>query len=249
MWKNRSAAPDAFAFGVGLPKSAEDRPLVHAGRTCSGLVGEMETIAMGKHTAVRLDTDADRLIQELRKETDRGVALTGSAFLENALEWLLRARFVNDEKSATHLFRSSLRSFQAKTEIAYLLGLISLETRNFIDAVRLVRNQYAHRYDSPPFSECVRTALEAVKPAKVMPELKWLELDPKDKARQKVVFILGVAGLCHLIIQTTHGTKPTRPRPGETALGPAVTRRLIESWFGVKAVTSLTRFPKRIEET
>ncbi|MAX36746.1 MAG: hypothetical protein CME33_09305 [Gimesia sp.] len=91
-------------------------------------------------------------------ESDRGAVLVASAFVEEALEHLLRQVFTvkscntSDEKFASqlnHLTRpgidAPLGSFSSRITLAYVLGIIDVDYLTALEAFRNLRNSYAHR--------------------------------------------------------------------------------------------------------
>jgi len=102
----------------------------------------------------------DELFETLSKESDRGVVLISAAFLEEALEALLRARFSirhpKSKSSIKPLFDSSgpLSTFSAKIKICYAMDLMGKWMYEDLEIVRKVRNEFAHsigvaRFDLP----------------------------------------------------------------------------------------------------
>ena len=51
-----------------------------------------------------LSADSGRFIQDLQQETDRGVALVGAAFLDDAVRALIRAALIKESETADRLF-------------------------------------------------------------------------------------------------------------------------------------------------
>jgi hypothetical protein len=81
----------------------------------------------------------------LSEETDRGCALMVAAYLDGQLHELLLAHFIDDKKAAEELLDGTggLATFAARTEIAYLLGLIASETRRELRLIRRTRSDLA----------------------------------------------------------------------------------------------------------
>lgn len=89
----------------------------------------------------------------LKEESDRGSVLMSAAFLDEYLSSLLKANFIDDEKTFTDLCNGTggLATFSAKIELCYLLGLISLETRRDLNIIRRIRNEFAHSMETISF--------------------------------------------------------------------------------------------------
>lgn len=80
------------------------------------------------------------------KETDRGVALSGAAWIDELLKQTILAFLV--EKSGPDLveeYPSPLSEFAARIAAAHALGLISDAEKHECTLVRKNRNEFAHR--------------------------------------------------------------------------------------------------------
>lgn len=84
--------------------------------------------------------------QALTDESDRGCALFAAAYIDTAIEELLRASLLEGVKIDEDLFKgiAPLASFSGRTKLAYYLGLISAELRNDLNSIRRIRNDFAH---------------------------------------------------------------------------------------------------------
>jgi DNA-binding MltR family transcriptional regulator len=98
-------------------------------------------------TLPHLCADAARLVGDLENETDRGVALLAVAFLDDVLDVLLRASFVNDAEAVNRLVGPGrpLESFGSRSHLAYCMGLLGADVYNDINLIREIRNDFAHR--------------------------------------------------------------------------------------------------------
>lgn len=97
--------------------------------------------------AIRKPYEEFKIVRRaLREESDRGCALFAAAYLDTALEALLKASFVEDRKVEGDLFEGTapLSSFSAKIKLAYFLGIISDQCRRDLDTIRKIRNDFAH---------------------------------------------------------------------------------------------------------
>jgi DNA-binding MltR family transcriptional regulator len=98
-----------------------------------------------------LSEQSKALYQELKKESDRGAALIGAAFLDDALETLLRNSFVEKLQVAERLLidpRGALGTFSARTDLAYCLGLIGPKMYHDLNTLRVIRNSFGHTHRS-----------------------------------------------------------------------------------------------------
>lgn len=82
-------------------------------------------------------------------ESDRGAILVAATLLDEGLEKALKKKLVEPAKQDP-LFAGGfapLRSFAAKIELSFRLGLITRETRQMLDLFRDLRNDCAHGTD------------------------------------------------------------------------------------------------------
>jgi len=89
--------------------------------------------------------------RSLVHESDRGCAIVGAAYLNNDLDALLRARFCHQapspKKDLDWLLDgplAPLRSFGVRIRLARALGLITPIQSKSLDAIRSIRNKFAH---------------------------------------------------------------------------------------------------------
>lgn len=84
---------------------------------------------------------------ELDAQTDRGVAILGTALLDELLEKALKRHFRVDDKETACLFDPdrALGSFAAKTRLAYAMGIVSKLEFGDLLFVGKIRNRFAHR--------------------------------------------------------------------------------------------------------
>ena len=82
----------------------------------------------------------------LSEESDRGCALFAAAYLDKAISDLLFLSLVESKKVEEELFEGTapLASFSARIKLAFYLGRISAECRADLDAIRKIRNDFAH---------------------------------------------------------------------------------------------------------
>jgi len=97
------------------------------------------------------------LVAEVANQTDRGVAIVGIAWVEEALMAAIYSFLEKDKSSWERLFRKSgpLSSLSAKIDIARLLGIMSSEIAADLHRLRDIRNEFAHSVlnkDNTPLS-------------------------------------------------------------------------------------------------
>lgn len=90
--------------------------------------------------------DLAKFVDELKRETDRGLPLVAAAFIDDRLTETLRSFFREVPSTAKLLDEGNapLGTFSARTEACYALGLIDEYERNEIALIRKVRNEFAH---------------------------------------------------------------------------------------------------------
>lgn len=97
---------------------------------------------------MRLDhaEDLARFVDELKKETDRGLPLVGIALIDEKLRDTLEAFFVSNKSTKKLLDEpnSPLGTFSARIDACYALGLINEYEYQEINLLRKVRNEFAH---------------------------------------------------------------------------------------------------------
>ena len=97
------------------------------------------------------------LYDTFSKESDRGVAIVGAAYLDERLGDLLESFLIDDGKEVHRLLSASqfapLGTFGAKTSAAYCLGLISKNEYEDLNGIRGIRNDFAHRQKDVSFTD------------------------------------------------------------------------------------------------
>lgn len=86
-------------------------------------------------------------------ETDRGLALSAAAYLEQRLYEILIS-FLADVPASMELlegFNAPLGTFSAKIKAAYSLGLIEENEYNHLNTIRKIRNKFSHSWENISF--------------------------------------------------------------------------------------------------
>src|SRR4051812_43589561 len=95
----------------------------------------------------------DELMKLVKDESPRGKVLISAQHIDNLLSVLLKAWLFHsptDGEDEDELFdreNSPCGSFSARIKLAFRLGLISNEFRGMLDAIRLIRNYFAHQIE------------------------------------------------------------------------------------------------------
>ncbi len=97
---------------------------------------------------MRLDhaEDLAKFVEELKRETDRGLPLVGAALIDEKLLETLQAFFIEGKSSNKLLTEGNapLGTFSSRIEACYALGLIDEFEYQEIGLIRKVRNEFAH---------------------------------------------------------------------------------------------------------
>lgn len=100
------------------------------------------------------DSDAvfgrsNRLLRLIHDEDERALVLTLSAFAEESLGRLLKARLREGEAANALMegFSAPLGTLSARTKACFALGLISRDQFIALDALRKIRNRFAHEWE------------------------------------------------------------------------------------------------------
>lgn len=86
------------------------------------------------------------LAQSMVNESDRGVILVGSEYLNTALEERLDLHLIDDADARASMLRRDgpFGTFSARITAAHALGLIDAELKKNLDRIRRIRNHCAH---------------------------------------------------------------------------------------------------------
>jgi hypothetical protein len=93
-------------------------------------------------------TDYESFARDLVTESDRGAALIGGAWLEDALAFVFRA-VAADEKIIEEMLgiHGSIGTFSSRIDAALVFGLITRREQRNLTLVRKIRNRAAHLRD------------------------------------------------------------------------------------------------------
>jgi len=170
-------------------------------------------------------TDWQGFFNELQKETPRGAVIIAGAFLDAQLRVLLSKFLVDDPKIVDELIGSDkhsdcpLSTFSSRIKAAYCLGLIGKGIYQDLNAVRKIRNKFAHKTHGYSFDEPeIVNWCKSLKLAKMI-----TEAIPNLPDSHGNMFILGVTQLAHwLAIITLEQEKDRRTVPKDPRLGQVV---------------------------
>lgn len=99
--------------------------------------------------------DAMTFVKSLDKESDRGVALTCAAFIDDRLKVLLQKSFVDAPKVVENLLDGvgPLATFSSKIDTVFLLGMMTEDDHRGIHLIRKIRNEFAHYHMPQSFND------------------------------------------------------------------------------------------------
>jgi hypothetical protein len=86
------------------------------------------------------------IVTELENQSDRGAAIVGASWVEEALQLAIDGQLVDEKKVWKRLFDNSgpLATFSSKIDLARLLGIIDHDVYSDLHIIRDIRNGFAH---------------------------------------------------------------------------------------------------------
>jgi DNA-binding MltR family transcriptional regulator len=90
------------------------------------------------------------LVEKIGRQTHAGAAMLTAAALDRLLETALLARFARNSREVRDSIFGDfgvLRDFSAKIELCFALGIVDRETQKKLNAIRRIRNLFAHSRD------------------------------------------------------------------------------------------------------
>jgi DNA-binding MltR family transcriptional regulator len=86
------------------------------------------------------------VVEELRNQTDRGLAVVGATIVEEQLKSLILRGFTKVNQEVRRMFDPdhALGSFSPKIRLAYAVGFVSHAVYCDLDLIRQIRNRFAH---------------------------------------------------------------------------------------------------------
>src|SRR5437016_14199503 len=98
------------------------------------------------------------VLVEIRTQNDRGAAITAGAAVEHALRLAIEARWSPispmSDKARKCIFGENgpLGTFSAKIKVAHALGFVDQQTADYLNTVRLIRNEFSHNMNPLTFA-------------------------------------------------------------------------------------------------
>ena len=107
----------------------------------------------------KMNKRKDLVFETLNRESDRGVILVGTMFLDEGLEGLIRAKFQDKRRKIKGITNGlfgpvgPLGTFWAKIRLAYALDLIAAYEYRDLELLRTIRNRFAHKIEAVGFAD------------------------------------------------------------------------------------------------
>lgn len=94
-----------------------------------------------------------KIRSNISKESDRGCILLSVSYLDNQLKKVIKNKLVNNKKIIEEIIETGkpLGTFSSRIDMAYLIGIISLEQRRQLHIIRKIRNECGHSYEDLSF--------------------------------------------------------------------------------------------------
>jgi DNA-binding MltR family transcriptional regulator len=112
------------------------------------------------------------LLKNTSNESDRGLVLSMSAFMEDSLGLVLK-KYLKSVATTNELiegFNAPLGTFSARAKLAYSLGLISEKQYKDINLIRKIRNEFAHSWHITSLEDAkVSANVEALSESSINP--------------------------------------------------------------------------------
>ncbi len=95
----------------------------------------------------------NKIVRLYKEESDRAAAVLAASFVDKCLIDGISS-FLVDDPSVDELFEryGPLSTFSARIDIAFALGLITLQMKSDLTYIRKIRNHFAHHIDETSFN-------------------------------------------------------------------------------------------------
>jgi DNA-binding MltR family transcriptional regulator len=128
-------------------------------------------------------------LASFNKESDRGAALVAASMLDERLQEILAAFFIDSNTSRELLggFNAPLGTFSSRTAASVALGLIEENEFKEITLIRKIRNEFGHGWESLTFESSSIAGLTG--------KLPWLgptEYEAKSTLRARFNFAVAI---------------------------------------------------------
>lgn len=100
----------------------------------------------GNKKGVQIDKTLFQIRTSLSKESDRGMVLLATSYLENILGTYIYSYLQGSNRFRKSMFKTTLSSFASKINFAFAVGLINDDFFYDLNNMRMLRNKFAHSY-------------------------------------------------------------------------------------------------------
>ena len=100
--------------------------------------------------------DLEDYLEIFQDETDRACAVLGAAHLDFLLAKAIEYNLPRGNELSEELFfkpEAPLGTFSSRISMAYALNIINKETKEYLDVIRRIRNDFAHKMEIHTFDE------------------------------------------------------------------------------------------------
>lgn len=145
---------------------------------------------------------------EIQRQTDRGAAIAGTAYLDLILRGAIEGGLRQDETILGVLFenRGALQEFSARIQLSYAMKIIGKWAYDDLCTLRDIRNAFAHSAEAIDFQspEVFELCKRLIYPQKVM-----YRMEPKP-TEPRAMFVRDVEMLSHGLYEFIHRGRPTQ---------------------------------------
>lgn len=159
----------------------------------------------------------DILHAEFDKESDRAAVILAGSIIDELLKSLLSAHLVAVTSSKDDLFdgpNAPLSDFNARIEMAYRLGIISVKFTRDLHLIRKIRNEFAHNIHGCSFDDARVSSriVELSKSHGIITRSKH-KYPKVPSARDQ--FLLGASWMTYHLTQEIKDTQSIQPKSEE----------------------------------
>ena len=171
------------------------------------------------------EKDIEQAIKEPDGQSDRAAAIVGATILDLLLTEALTIYLHDNSKITKDFFSMNgpVGEFGPKTDLAFLIGLVTNETHRDLITIKDIRNRFAHRLSISDFkSQSIATLTNNLKICEMRtcrvngapdkwPHGCWMNLSDRETilADSRKRFILTIQVLCRGLLGATETAMPT----------------------------------------
>lgn len=137
------------------------------------------------------------MLESLYEHDDRSMVLNMAAFAEDTLELLLLA-YLREEKQAKEFvngFNAPLGTFSSRIKAAFVLGLIRKDDYDTLEALRKIRNKFAHDWEGVSLDRGdIASLIDQLSRSRIedsgLPDSEAYEASSRERLKRKITDIL-----------------------------------------------------------